>query len=254
MPRTLELTTLGLDPADLLSRDPEAEEDRRRRRHERTHLRIDGHEMPVTTEHLRALADTIAAGLTEDFLMQSGKVTLGPAPSRISRTGTHGGTGLTTATTQRMSDEQRITVGLIGEIAACSWLERHYASAVWVSGYRNIILGDNAGSDSLGYDFIARRATGRRVYFEVKAQEGDAPEIAEFELGKTEVAAAQQHRDNYRILITSALDTSSRQILPGPLGPHGVGRYTPVGHGLRYKCALTARGQCMRHSFATARV
>jgi len=82
MPRTLELTTLGLDLADLLSRDPEAEEDRRRRRHERTHLRIDGHEMPVTTEHLRALADTIAAGLTEDFLMQSGKVTLGPDQHR----------------------------------------------------------------------------------------------------------------------------------------------------------------------------
>ena len=244
MPRTLDLTELGLDPADLLSHDQEADENRRRRQHERTHLRIDGHEMPVTTDHLSALADTIAAGLTEDFLMQSGKVALGPAPSRISRTGTLGGTGLTMARTQRMSDEQRIAVGLVGEIAARGWLERHYASVEWVSGYRNIVLGDNAGSDSRGYDFIARRATGRRLYLEVKAQEGDAPAIAEFELGETEVAAAQQHRDAYRILlITSALDTSSRQILelPGPLGPHGVGRYTLVGHGLRYKCALTAR-------------
>ncbi len=244
MPRTLELATLGLDPADLLSRDQEADEDRRRRQHERTHLHIDGHEMPVTIEHLSALADTIAGGLTEDFLTQSGKVTLGPAPSRTSRTGSLGGTGLTIARTQRMSDEQRIAVGLIGEIAARGWLERHYASVEWVSGYRNIVLGDDAGSDRHGYDFIARRASGRRLYFEVKAQEGDAPEIAEFELGETEVAAAQQHRDNYRILlITSALDASSRQILelPGPLGPHGVGRYTLAGHGLRYKCALTAR-------------
>ena len=244
MPRTLELTTLGLDPADLLSRDQEADEDRRRRQHERTHLHIDGHEMPVTTEDLSALADTIAGGLTEDFLTQSGKVTLGPAPSRTSRTGSPGGTGLTIARTQRMSDEQRIAVGLIGEIAARGWLERHYASVEWVSGYRNIVLGDSAGSDRHGYDFIARRASGRRLYFEVKAQEGDAPEIAEFELGETEVAAAQKHRDAYRILlITSALDTSSRRILelPGPLGPHGVGRYTLAGHGLRYKCALTAR-------------
>jgi len=244
MPQTLDLTELELHQADLLSRKQEADEDRGRRQHERTHLRIDGREMPVTTDDLSALADTITAGLTEDFLMQSGKVTLGPAPSRTSRTGTHGGTGLTIARTQRMSDEQRTAVGLIGEIAARGWLERHYASVEWVSGYRNIVLGDNAGSDSHGYDFIARRATGRPFYLEVKAKEGDAPVIAEFELGETEVAAAQQHRDAYRILlITSALDTSSRQIfeLPGPLGPHGVGRYTLVGHGLRYQCTLTGK-------------
>lgn len=244
MPRTLDLTALGLVPADLLSRDQEADEDRRRRQHERTHLRIDGHEMPVATDYLSALADTIAAGLTEDFLMQSGKVTIGPAPSRTTRTATQDGTGLTLARTQRMSEEQRTAVGLIGEIAARGWLERHYASVEWVSGYRNIVLGDDAGSDSRGYDFIVRRASGRRLYFEVKAQAGDAAETAEFELGETEVAAAQQHRDAYRILlITSAVDTSSRQILelPGPLGPHGVGRYTLVGHGLRYKCALTAK-------------
>ena len=140
-----------------------------------------------------------------------------------------------------MSDEQRTAVGLVGEIAARGWLERHYASVEWVSGYRNIVLGDNAGSDGHGYDFIARRASGRRLYFEVKAHEGDTPEIAEFELTEREVAAAQQYRDAYRILlITSALDTSSRQILelPGPLGPRGVGRYTLAGHGLRYKCTL----------------
>jgi uncharacterized protein DUF3883 len=242
MPRTLELTALGLGPADLLSRDQEANEDRRRRQHERTHLHIDGYEMPVSTEHLSTLADTIAAGLTEDFLAQSGKMTLGPAPSRSSRTGSQGGTGLTIARMQRMSEEQRTAVGLIGEIAARGWLERHYTSVEWVSGYRNIVLGDDAGSDRHGYDFIAHRAAGRRLFFEVKAQEGDTPVIAEFELGETEVAAAQQHRDAYRILlITSALDASSRQILelPGPLGPRGVGRYTLAGHGLRYKCTLT---------------
>jgi hypothetical protein len=65
--------------------------------------------------------------------------------------------------------------------------------------------------------------------------------FAEFELGETEVAAAQWHRDAYRILLVApALDTSYRQILEmlGPLGLHGVGRCTLVGHGLRYKCSL----------------
>ena len=115
------------------------------------------------------------------------------------------------------------------------------ATSIRVSGYRNIVLGDDAGSDRHGFDFITRRAAGRRLYFEVKAQAGDLPEIAEFELTEREVAAAQQRRDAYRILlITSALDTSSRQILelPGHLGPHGVGRYTLAGYGPRYKCTL----------------
>ena len=52
----------------------------------------------------------------------------------------------------RMSDEQRTGVGLIGEVVARAWLERHYANVDWVSGYRNIVLGDSVGSDSLGYN------------------------------------------------------------------------------------------------------
>ena len=129
MPRTLDLTSLGLDPADPLSRDQEADEDRRRRLHERTHLRVDGREVPITAEHLSALADTIAAGLTEDFLTQSAKVTIGPAPSRTSRTSISGVPGLPIAGTQGISEEQKMAVGLIGEIAARVWLERHYATA-----------------------------------------------------------------------------------------------------------------------------
>jgi hypothetical protein len=35
----------------------------------------------------------------------------------------------------RMSEKQRIGVGVIGEVIARAWLERHYANVEWVSGY-----------------------------------------------------------------------------------------------------------------------
>lgn len=242
MPRTLDLDKLELVAADLLSREDEAAEDRQRRHHEDTHLHIDGREVSVETGNLSAIADEIAAGLDEDLLAQSGKATLAAMPSRRTpRPGSHDGGGLTVARLPGMSEEQKTAVGLVGEVIARAWLERHYASVEWVSGYRNIVLGGNVGSDRHGYDFIASRAAGRRLYFEVKAFTGDVLEEVEFEFGETEVVAAQQHRDAYRILIVAAaLDSSSRRILelPNPLGARGSGRYTLLGRGLRYRCCF----------------
>ena len=247
MPQTLDLAALGLDASDLLSRDQADAEDRRRRQHDRTHLQVDGHEVSVDVEHLGSLADSIAASLTEELLGQSGKVTLAKVPSGRKRTGSGG--GLAVARVPRMSDEQRTGVGLIGEVVARAWLERHYANVEWVSGYRNIVLGDDVGSDSLGYDFVVQRGGNRRFYYEVKALVSEAPEIAEFELGETEVVSAQRHRDGYRILLVcSALDSTSRRILelPNPLGARGAGRYTLLGRGLRYRCALVDANQTHR--------
>jgi hypothetical protein len=107
-------------------------------------------------------------------------------------------------------------------------------------------LGDDVGSDSLGYDFVVQRGGNRRFYYEVKTLVSEAPEIAEFELGETEVVSAQRHRDGYRILLVcSALDSTSRRILelPNPLGARGAGRYTLLGRGLRYRCALVGAKQ-----------
>jgi hypothetical protein len=247
MPQTLDLATLGLDASDLLSRDQADAADRRRRQHDRTHLQVDGDEVSVDVEHLGSLADSIAASLTEELLGQSGKVTLAKVPS--GRKGTASGSGLAVARVPRMSDEQRTGVGLIGEVVARAWLERHYANVDWVSGYRNIVLGDDVGSDSLGYDFVVQRGGNRRFYYEVKALVSEAPEIAEFALGETEVVSAQRHRDGYRILLVcSALDSTSRRILelPNPLGVRGAGRYTLLGRGLRYRCALVDANQTHR--------
>ena len=242
MPRVRDLGILGLDPSELLSRDDADADDRLRRQHERTHLRIDGHEVSVDIESLGRLADAVASGVTEDLLAQSGKIALAQIPGRSeARHGAQGGRGLTMARNRGMSEEQRSGVGLVGEVVARAWLERHYREVEWVSGYRNIVLGDDPGSDSLGYDFRARGRSRGSLYFEVKALVGEVRDLAEFELGETEVIAAQRHRDSYRILLVcSALESESRQILelPNPLAPRGAGRYTLLGRGLRYRCAF----------------
>jgi hypothetical protein len=241
---TLDLQPLGLEQADLLSPEEAASQERTRRRHERTHLHVDGREVAVADEYdLRKLADAVAAGLTDDFLGQTGKAPLAevttpaPAPS-----GSYGG-GVTVARAPQPSSEQRTAIGLIGEIAAKAWLERHYEHVEWVSGYRNIILGGTEGSDDRGYDFIARRPGGRAVYFEVKALTDPAAQVAQFELGETEVREAQTHGNAYRILlVASARDSIARRIidLPNPLSRQGAGRYHLLGRGLRYQCSFTS--------------
>lgn len=240
MPRTLDLASLGLDSSDLVPRDEAEASDRARRQYERAHLQLDGREVSVESEQLGSLADTVTAGLSEELLTQTGKVTLAQISSHRARELRQSGQGLTIALGPKLSDQQRTGVGLIGEVIARAWLERRYGEVEWLSGYRNIVLGDSAGSDSLGYDFAVRHSGRKPLFFEVKAVVGEALETAEFNLGETEVVAAQQYQNFYHILLVcSALDSQSRRILelPNPLGRRGAGRYTLVGRGLRYRCS-----------------
>jgi hypothetical protein len=138
-----------------------------------------------------------------------------------------------------MSEELRTAVGLAGETAAKMWLERRFPKVEWVSGYRNLMFGDDGGSDSHGYDFRVETASGKKRYFEVKAFSADVTGVVEFELGETEVLAAQKHGNNFEILLVSeARDSARRKILPvpNPLASEGRGRYVLIGRGLRYRC------------------
>lgn len=244
MPRTLDLGTLGLVPADLLTKQQAEAASRQRTQHERTHLHVDGQEVSVTEDNLGSLADAVGAGLTEEFLGQTGKARLGaPPPPSQPRPGNGRSDSFTVARLNRMSEPQRQAVGVIGEVAARAWLERRYASVEWVSGIRNMVLGDDYGSDSNGYDFVVRRSTGARrsVYFEVKALSDEAPEVTEITLGESEVREAQMHGTAYHILLVcSALDSATRRIyvLPNPLSSRGSQRYTLIGKGMRYRFSL----------------
>lgn len=241
MPATLDLSQLGLSEDDLLSREEFDSEEKTRLRHERTHITVDGREMSTNLEDLPGIAEAVARGITETTLDYAEKLTLKRVPPNAVRSGGFrpGQAAVAAPTSRNLSDEQRVAIGLAGEAAAKLWLERRYPRVEWVSGYRNIIQGDAAGSDSYGFDFQVETQSGQKRYFEVKAFTGDISGGAEFMLGETEVRAAQQHGTRYELLLVSeARDSDRRRIIrvPNPLSSAGRGRYSLKGKGLRYSC------------------
>ena len=138
-----------------------------------------------------------------------------------------------------MSDEQKLAVGLIGELWVREWLRiRHHLEVVdesnWVSGYRDAVLNTSGGQDALGYDFIVARKS-YTLYYEVKASTGDP---LRFELGPTEIGAAQRWRSDrdhrFRILYVTYVGDPTRMrvtVLPNPFSTKAEGKFRPVGKG-----------------------
>jgi hypothetical protein len=93
------------------------------------------------------------------------------------------------AKTKRTNEDQRSAIGLVGEVAARAWLQRHYPDVRWTSGNAAVVNGDDEASDSLGYDFEVTWRDTTRLY-EVKALSDACAERVEFELGPSEVDAA----------------------------------------------------------------
>jgi len=159
-----------------------------------------------------------------------------PEHRRVGRAGT-------TVGQPRLSQLQTSGIGLVGEVLALEWLKEQYPGLTedaWKSGYRNQVLGDGGGDDSLGYDFEVH-AGKQRILYEVKATTGDD---TEFVLTPAEMACAQEVRrgERYRVIfVQHALepDAFKIHILPNPLSPQFRQNYRFAGEGLRLRFALS---------------
>ncbi|MEV7683084.1 hypothetical protein AB0O64_31735 [Streptomyces sp. NPDC088341] len=243
MPLTADAGGLGLTAADLAPRTGPAQGTAGSRGAGPATIMIGEKEVAVGRDHFSAIADLASRTVDEAFLAQSGKVrldTVAPVP-QPRRGGSSGTSRVVVARLHQVSEDQRSAIGLVGEVAARAWLQRHYPEVRWRSGYAAVINGDREASDSLGYDFeVAWRDTTR--LYEVKALSDPVGERVEFELGPSEVDAARTHArgGRYRILlITAALDPEHRQVfeLPNPFSAAGRERFRIVGKGLRYQCS-----------------
>lgn len=243
MPLTADSGLLGLTPADLAPRTGPAQGTAGSRGAGPATIMIGEKEVTVGRDHFSAIADLASRTVDEAFLAQSGKVrldTVVPAP-QPRRGGSSGTSRVVVARLHQVSEDQRSAIGLVGEVAARAWLQRHYPEVRWRSGYAAVINGDREASDSLGYDFeVAWRDTTR--LYEVKALSEPVGGRVEFELGPSEVEAARTHArgGRYRILlITAVLDPEHRQVfeLPNPFSAAGRERFRIVGKGLRYQCS-----------------
>ena len=138
-----------------------------------------------------------------------------------------------------MSDEQKMAVGLIGELWAREWIRlRHGLDSVgesmWVSCYRDSVLNTGGGWDGWGYDFIVATKS-RTYYYEIKASTGDP---RRFEMGPTEIGAAQRYRNDrehrYRVLYLANVSDPARMtatLLANPFSEKAVGKFRAVGKG-----------------------
>ncbi|MFD7433344.1 sacsin N-terminal ATP-binding-like domain-containing protein [Streptomyces sp. NPDC059861] len=206
-------------------------------------------EVRVGNDQLSTIADIASKTIDEAFLAQSGRVRLDTVAG-VPRPRSGGGSSvkprIVVAKTKRTTEDQRSAIGLVGEVAARAWLQRHYPDVRWISGYAAVVNGDDEASDSLGYDFEVTWRDTTRLY-EVKALSDPCAERVEFELGPSEVEAARRHArgNRYRILlITSALVPEERRVfdLPNPFSAQGRDRFRMVSRGVRYQCSPLGRG------------
>ncbi|KES07811.1 hypothetical protein BU52_07760 [Streptomyces toyocaensis] len=244
MPHATDPAALGLTDMDFAQTSPRTQNPGGSTTVAPRTITIGGAEVRVGSDQLSTIADIAAKTIDEAFLAQSGRVrldTVAGVPRPRSGGGSSSKPRIVVAKTKRTTEDQRSAIGLVGEVVARAWLQRHYPDVRWVSGYAAVVNGDDEASDSMGYDFeVAWRGTTR--LYEVKALSDPAAERVEFELGPTEVDAARRHaRSNrYRILlITSALVPEERRVfdLPNPFSAQGRDRFRMVSRGVRYQCS-----------------
>ena len=239
MPKTANLTALGLTDQDLDRGTTAREAADMQRRKARTSVPFGDRVYDTSTAELQEFARAVDASVTDAQLATRPTLApLAPAPARSTRSGA-GGTPAWRHRTPEPSDEQTTAIGLAGELIAYRWLQKAYPGQVtpesWVSGNRSIALGGPPGNDRLGYDFKVSRRSGT-LLFEVKATttDGYAFDISDLELA----AASAARKGQYRILfIRSVLTPQAREllVLPNPLEPESAALYTQTNRGMRLR-------------------
>ncbi|GHI02623.1 hypothetical protein AQI88_14800 [Streptomyces cellostaticus] len=248
MPRAADPEVLGLTPKDLAWTTARSQDSGGSISTPPRTITIGDKEVRVGVDQFSAIADLASRTIDESFLAQTGKVRLdavGGVPQPRRGGSSPAKPGIVVARMTQTNEDQRSAIGLVGEVAARAWLQRHHTDVRWTSGYAALINGDPEASDGLGYDFeVAWRDTTR--LYEVKALSGPSAERVEFELGPSEVDAARRHArgNRYRILlITSALVPEERRVfeLPNPFSAQGRDRFRIVSRGLRYQCSPSGK-------------
>jgi hypothetical protein len=237
-PEAHGLTVEAVREAKRLRLEALVDKDRARRQ-----IQIDGKSFSATRENypgvVKAIRDSISPAFTAIGAVLA-RLAVQPASKVHDRRSSS--RRVTAARRPTLSPEQIEAIGLAGEIAALEWLKVQYESASedsWRSGYRNQVIGDGLGDDSLGYDFEILTAK-QRLLFEVKAAIGDG---TEFDLTGAEILAAQSVRRNerfYILFVQHVLDADERRalMLPNPFSPEGSDYFGTVGAGLRLRFSL----------------
>lgn len=241
---TADLAAWDISADSMASSEERAKAERAEQQRRRTQVEFAGVTMSALTDAYSDIAAAVAATADQAPALKqvsSSDATLEAMDPAKASGGSGGGgsRGAPKLPESGMSDEQKLAVGLIGELWAREWLRRLYHlesvdESIWVSCYRDAVLSTSGGSDSLGYDFIVATKS-RTYYYEVKASTGDP---LRFEMGPTEIFAAQRYRADrehrYRILYLAYVGDPARMtatLLANPFSAKSVGKFRSVGRG-----------------------
>ena len=239
-----DLATWGLSPDSIASSEERAKAERAEQRRRRTQVEFAGVTMSALSDGYANLVAAVAAIADQAPALEHvspNDATLEPMDLPKPGGGSSGGSnrGAPKLAESGMSDEQKLAVGLIGELWAREWLRRRHRleivdENIWVSRYRDAVLNTSGGSDSCGYDFIVATKS-RTYYYEVKASTGDP---LRFEMGPTEIVAAQRYRADrehrYRILYLAFVSDPARmtpKLLANPFSAKAARKFRVVGKG-----------------------
>ncbi|WP_392900672.1 sacsin N-terminal ATP-binding-like domain-containing protein [Streptomyces sp. LN699] len=247
VPLALTAGELGLTSGQLADAERQEKSKRRQRQEDRRHIVVDRTRMSAEEDNYHEIVEAVRGGLTPEFLGSTGDAPLVALGQQTQRPPGAGRPGFSAARPGKLSDTQALAVGLAGEVAALAWLMNRYDAvdeSAWMSGYRNKVLGDGMGDDTLGYDLVVERKRSS-LLFEVKSSAGGE---GEFVLSPTEIARARslKKRETFHVLYVShAFDTDMRKIhlLPNPLHPRSAHFFRSVGEGLRYRFQLSRTGE-----------
>lgn len=241
---SVDLVAWGLTADSMASSEERAKAERAEQQRRRMEVEFAGVTMSALSDRYADIAAAVAATAAQAPALDHvspNDATLEPMDLAKASGGSGGGgsRGAPKLPESGMSDEQKLAVGLIGELWAREWLRRrHHLESIdeshWVSCYRDAVLNTSGGSDSWGYDFIVATKS-RTYYYEIKASTGDP---LRFEMGPTEIFAAQRYRADrehrYRVLYLAHVGDPARMtvtLLANPFSAKAAGKFRPVGKG-----------------------
>jgi hypothetical protein len=239
-----ELEAWDLSSSTVADNEARAKAEKAELQRRRSQLEFGGTTLSALKDGYASLAAAVAANLSKATALEhvsSTETILETMDPAKASGGSGGGTGRGVPKTPEsgMSDEQKMAVGLIGELWAREWIRRRHQLQVsdeniWVSCYRDTVLNTAGGWDGWGFDFTVTTKS-RTYYYEVKASTGDP---RRFEMGPTEIGAAQRYRKDrehqYRVLYLAYVTDPERMtmtLLANPFSEKGDGKFRAVGKG-----------------------
>lgn len=244
MPARIDPESLGLDEDAVREEQARKVKEQQERDRQKRIIQFAGQDLdpgdPSFAEAMQNIAEDSLAS-DDSWFERSRQRTRLVQIDGAGRSGSDGGNtegGRRAQRAMRLTETQKVAMGVAGEWLAYQYLKRRFPESVnedsWISENRTKFFGGSEGDDSAGYDFLVQTPTVDWM-FEVKSTLEDG---CEFELTSNELRVASSSsragRRRYRILYVPYVFSPGRWCvfeLPNPMDKEAQAQFSVVGRG-----------------------